>query len=230
PAMADDVRTALIFLNQHADALSVDQNRIGLGGYSAGAHLSSLISVMMNEPISTRVLSSHWGADDPRWGKLPKIAGACVGGPPCDFRNLPPANVSMAYFLGGSREEVPDQYFAASVTAHVSPGDPPIRIIHGDKDFIVPIANSEGLVEACRSHDVPAELIRIPGEGHLVTFMHDRTRSAVAEFFRDLFFTGDTHSGDGNSSLANAGGQLSEDDVRVVPAKTGVGHADAANQ
>ncbi|MEM1225706.1 MAG: alpha/beta hydrolase [Planctomycetota bacterium] len=187
PAMVDDVRSALLFVQKHSDALSVDRERIGLCGYSAGAHLSSLVAVMADEPMETRLLSSNWEADDERWRSMPSIHGVCAGGTPSDFRSWPPANRTMAYFLGGSREEVPDNYLGASITAHVSKDDAPMHLIHGETDFIVPYASGQNLLDALRQAGVSAQMTKIEGEGHMVTFRHPETIEAIRTFFQTRF-------------------------------------------
>lgn len=187
PAAVDDVRQALLFLSRHADQLSIDTDRIGLFGYSAGAHLSCLVAVMSDEPGTTRTLSSAWPVDDPRWSQMPPILCVCGGGTPCDFRDIPPDSRALAYFLGGSQSEVPDNYIGASPAAHVSPGDPPIRLIHGDKDIIVPIEGSRVFLAGLRSAGVDSELTIVEGEGHLVTFLHPKTKTTVLDYFREKF-------------------------------------------
>ena len=49
---------------------------------------------------------------------------------------------------------------------HVSPDDAPTRIIHGDKDVLVPIQQAELIVTRLKEVAVPAEVIIKPGAGH----------------------------------------------------------------
>ncbi|NND99074.1 MAG: alpha/beta hydrolase, partial [Pirellulaceae bacterium] len=119
PAQVDDVRQALIWTVDNAKRFSIDTDRLGIFGYSAGGHLSTLVSVLADEPVLTQMSASGWQADDPRWKRLPKVSAVCAGGPPCDFRNLPLDNSALAFFLGGSRREKPDVYAAASPISHV---------------------------------------------------------------------------------------------------------------
>ncbi|WP_372721749.1 alpha/beta fold hydrolase [Novipirellula sp.] len=183
PSQVDDVREALVWAQENATRFSLDLRRIGLFGYSAGGHLSLLVSVLSDEPMETKLASSEWAADDERWQKLPAIQAVCIGGPPCDFRNLPPENTGLAYFLGGSRSEKPSVYEAASPTAHVSAQDPPIHLIHGETDSIVPIQNSLMFRERAKAVGILCDLTTIPGQGHLVTFLNPQTSKAMIEFF-----------------------------------------------
>lgn len=184
PAQADDVREGLRYLTQNAERLSIDVSRIGMFGYSAGGHLSALIGVLGDEPIETVAPATSWTSDDPRWGQLPRVAAVCAGGPPCDFRVMPPENETFTYFLNGPRRAYPDLYIAASPTAHASADDPPFQLIHGETDMIVPLKTSQKFAEALRNAGAPVELTVIPNHGHMMTFMHPVTRKSVLEFFQ----------------------------------------------
>ncbi len=183
PAQVDDVRQALLWIRGRAEKYRIDLERLGLFGYSAGGHLSALTALLADEPVDRQTAASDWPVDDPRWKDLPKIKTVCVGGPPCDFRLLPPGNTSLAYFLGGSRSELPEIYEAASPTAQVSPDDPPIQIVHGIDDLLVPISGSRGLQKAMIGAGVLCELKELPGRGHMLTFLDDRTNQTMLQWF-----------------------------------------------
>ncbi|TWT67522.1 alpha/beta hydrolase [Allorhodopirellula solitaria] len=185
PAQVDDVREALVYLSDHAADLAIDPQRIGLFGYSAGGHLSALVGVLADESRQEQAEASRWSLMDPRWARLPKIAAVCAGGPPCDFQNLPLDNDSLSYFLRGSRRQFPELYAAASPIAHVSAADPPIQLIHGETDMIVPITNSRRFAEALAAAGVSVNLTEIAKQGHIVTLMHPQTQAQVSEFFRE---------------------------------------------
>ncbi len=61
-------------------------------------------------------------------------------------------------------------YREASPISHVSPGDPPFLLMHGDNDESVPFAQSEEMEKALKAAGVPVKLIRIEGAGHGPTF------------------------------------------------------------
>ncbi|MEM9644470.1 MAG: alpha/beta hydrolase [Planctomycetota bacterium] len=183
PAQVDDVRTAMLWVKEHADEYRIDLNRIGIFGYSAGGHLSTLIAVLADEPIQTRAAASSWKVDDPRWKELPRIKTVCVGGPPCDFRVLPPQSVSLSFFLGGTRAELPEVYELASPTAQVSAGDPPIQIYHGATDFLVPIESSRAFKRAMDANGAVCKLQELPDQGHIVTFNDERTKETMIRWF-----------------------------------------------
>ena len=55
---------------------------------------------------------------------------------------------------------------AASPVDHVDSGDPPLLLIHGTSDRIIPYQQSERMAEALRRAGVSERLVLIPGAGH----------------------------------------------------------------
>ncbi len=186
PSQVDDVRSALVWIAKNADSLSIDLSRLGIFGYSAGGHLSTLVSLLADEPMDVQLAASQWTAGDPRWKALPKVRAVCVGGPPCEFRSLPIDNTALAYFLGGSRRQKPKIYEVASPTVHASAGDPVTQIIHGESDVLVPIHSSRSLFEALSDVGVEVRFAVIPKQGHMMTFLNPKTRQKMLQFFQEV--------------------------------------------
>ena len=183
PAQVDDVRDALVWIGDNAAKYSIDITRLGIFGYSAGGHLACMIGTLADEPMAKIAPTTSWLADDARWDRLPKVTAIVAGGPPCDFRNMPPDNSMFAYFLGGTRVEKPDVYDAASPLFFASKGDCPICFIHGETDFIVPIKSSRALYEAQLTLGVKSEFVTIEKQGHLLTFVHPLTSQTLLDYF-----------------------------------------------
>lgn len=53
-----------------------------------------------------------------------------------------------------------------SPVTHVTAGDPPTILIHGDQDKAVPVQQSHRLMERLNGANVPARLIMRAGVGH----------------------------------------------------------------
>jgi acetyl esterase/lipase len=96
PAQIEDCKEAVRWMRTNAARLKIDPDRIGGYGYSAGAHLVSLLG-------ATDAKDGLEGVPDP--SKLPSTRLQCVaaGGTPCDLRLLPPNIEGLSFFLGGSR-------------------------------------------------------------------------------------------------------------------------------
>lgn len=189
PDQVDDVRSALVWIAQHADEYSFDAKRVGLYGYSAGGHLVSLVATLADEQWDDVRRTTSWSQDDARWEKIPSIRAVCIGGPPTDFRYLPPDNTSLAFFLGGSRRQVPDIYAAASPICFTSPKDPPFQIIHGEADGIVSVANSKDFHRALVNSQVNASIETLPNKGHLLAFISPKLTEWMLSFFEKQLST-----------------------------------------
>ena len=77
--------------------------------------------------------------------------------------------LAAAQFLGGSPEQVAANYIAASPADQVSPGDPPMLLIHGRQDPLIPVSQSREMQAALNAAGVRNELILVNG-GHKLDF------------------------------------------------------------
>jgi triacylglycerol lipase len=183
PAQVDDVRAALSWIAEHAETYGFDCERIGLFGYSAGGHLVSLVGTLADEKWDTVALTTDWKQNDPRWKTLPKIRAVCAGGPPTDFQSLPPDSELLAFFLGGSRRQIPEVYAAASPVRHTTADDPPFQIIHGETDGIVPVDSGRRLYRSLLKHQVAASIQTLPNNGHLLAFINPELTRTMLKFY-----------------------------------------------
>lgn len=155
PAQIDDCFEAIRWLVANAQSYRVDEQRIGVWGYSAGGHLAALV------------------ATNPRTG-IPRVKACVVGGAPCDLRLIPDNNALLKGFLGGTRKEIPEIYDAASPIHHVSSDDPPMFLFHGEADGLVPIDYSVGMQQRLAAHSVSCEFLALEKKTHIMAFL-DRT-------------------------------------------------------
>ena len=81
----------------------------------------------------------------------------------------PWAGRAAAQFLGGSPRQVPAEYAAASPIDHVAPGDPPMFLVHGLEDPLVPVDQSRAMAAALDAAGVTNQLVLVPG-GHDLDF------------------------------------------------------------
>ncbi|GAH17907.1 unnamed protein product, partial [marine sediment metagenome] len=82
-------------------------------------------------------------------------------------------------FLGGTPEEVPDQYKIASPLTYVSKDDPPVLTIHGDRHLAIPPKQAELLDAKMKEAGASHMLIIKKGVGQ-ENFWYD---NAVWDFF-----------------------------------------------
>ncbi|MCU4716557.1 alpha/beta hydrolase [Halapricum hydrolyticum] len=157
PAAVRDVVAAVAWVRANADTYDIDGSRSALAGYSAGAHLATLVA-----------LAPGYERFQPRDFELDASAAvdAVVGySGPYDF-TVPEAeeNLLVAAFFGPDASEATLQ--EGSPVTHVDPGDPPAMLVHGTEDSIVPYRSTTVLAGTLRDADVPVEVVTGEGAGH----------------------------------------------------------------
>jgi len=164
PAAVEDAKCAVRWLRAHAAEYNIDPDRIGVWGGSAGGHLSLMVACADEDAG----LEGNGG-----WAEYSsRVAAVCSYWGPADFTNWPEIATATArdkapyQFLGGTLEEIPAVWELASPLYHVSADDPPLLMIHGELDPVVPIAQSEIMLEAYCQAGLEATLTEIRGAGH----------------------------------------------------------------
>lgn len=165
PAQLQDARAAIRFLKDNAARYGIDPTRVGVWGGSAGGHLTALTATSCGET-----------AVDP----APAAAGSeCVQAAVTWYGVFDFAPMLKASVANGSLDAAenkllrckPDECATEAVAAvspitHVDAKDPPMLLIHGDKDAVVNVAQSHWMEAKLKSVGVPVEAIYIPGVDH----------------------------------------------------------------
>ena len=144
PATFDDVRAGIGFLHE-LDA-PLDLGRVVALGHSAGGHLALWAAA---QDLGIRAAVSQAGVVDLVQAHELHLSAGVV-------RRL----------LGGTPEEQPDRYAAASPAALVPIGVP-MLCVHGALDDVVPAAVSERFAERARLAGDTCELRVFDGEDHM---------------------------------------------------------------
>jgi arylsulfatase A-like enzyme/acetyl esterase/lipase len=170
PAQAEDCRTALAWLVANAAEHGIDPARIVVAGASAGGHLAAMLgTVDAAGPRPGGVIDIFGPAH------LPTMASDTSGGRYA-------ARV-ITDLLGGPLAERTQQAIDASPITHVSADDPPFLILHGDRDTLVPLEQSNRLQTALEQAGVAVQLLVVPGAGHGgAAFQGPPVRRAILEF------------------------------------------------
>jgi acetyl esterase/lipase len=88
------------------------------------------------------------------------------GAGPEDLRDLADAS-PVQEFMGGTLDDVPQNYDDASPMFHVRAGAPPFLFVHGTNDWFVPIAHSRDMAAELREVGTDARMLEVPGGGHI---------------------------------------------------------------
>lgn len=179
PAQVYDVKCAVRWLRANAKKYKIDPNRIGAVGWSSGGHLALMLGLTDpshglegecgNLKFSSRVQAVVSLAGPTELISLYHYRESAV--------HIPTA--ILVEFLGGTPEEVPDQYKIASPLTYVSKDDPPVLTIQGDRDLFVPPKQAELLDAKMKEAGASHMLIINKGAGH-INFWNDK---ALWDFF-----------------------------------------------
>ncbi len=157
PAAVQDCLCALSFLRAHADDYGIDPDRIAVSGYSAGAQLTALVAIAPDNPAHQ---------PDCEWGPTGAPAAAIPGDGVYDFTGND--NSWVKDFLGGSNDEVPDNYANASPALQIGDDEPPFLVVHGQDD-VLSVGKAGELVDLLRAHGNQARLLELGAAGHILS-------------------------------------------------------------
>ena len=155
PAAIEDVRCALIYLYNNAKELNIDTNKIVIMGGSSGGHLALMAGLLGNNTI--------YDADCTYEGEL-KVAAIINKYGVTDLVPLTEWKSAKNWLGRGYLNK--DFTESVSPLYYVTKDSPPIFIIHGDADPIVPYTQSEKLYKALKLNEVATEFLTIPNGKH----------------------------------------------------------------
>ena len=181
PEIVEDMHRAVRFVRSRAEFYRIDPQRIGITGASAGGHLSLM--------MGTAGTAGDPKAKDPVDRLSSRVQAVACFFPPTDFLNYGEPGKSLLGTDAAKGVRAPfdfqelDETVRAFVTItdqerrleigrqvspayHVSSDDPPTLIIHGDADMLVPLQQSQLIIEKFKAANVACELVVKPGKAH----------------------------------------------------------------
>lgn len=168
PAPVLDCKAAVRWVRAHAGRHGLDPDRIGAIGGSAGGHLVA----MLGTSDTVAALEGEGG----NAGVSSRVQAVVAMATPADMTRL------------GDRQNLgADLARLISPVTHVTPHAAPTLLLHGTRDTLVPMAQSELLLERYRQAGAKAELVKIEDGVHAFwNGAHfDRSMQLAVKFFRD---------------------------------------------
>jgi len=189
PAQIQDVRAAIRYLRANADQYGIDPDCIGLMGDSSGAH-TSLMAVLGDGSIEDTPdypnISSKVNCIVDIYGPTDMLAS----GLDARWENMPEERKKNFVFRADTKEEMYELLRRGNPLAYVTPEAdiPPMLILHGDADVLVPFNQSVILYEKMRECGKTVEFYKILGAGHGVGFWIPPVYDAIKAFLRAYIY------------------------------------------
>lgn len=144
--IVEDADAALQFLYDHGSEYGIDVDRIGVGGDSAGGHLALMVGLRNSAKCIVAIY------------------------PPTDLvaldRDLPASGLIVRDFVGQSIEENLALWEELSPINYLNELSPPILLIHGTDDYIVPFSQSRRFHNRGQDFGLNINLISVEEAGH----------------------------------------------------------------
>ena len=160
-----DVHRAVRFVRYHAAEYNVDPNRLGVSGMSSGGHLSLSVGTGLGRP------SFSTPSNDPVDQVSSQVQAVACFFPPTDLVNYGSPELLFveqehlkryrsAFAVDTkTREEQQKVMQQLSPIYAVSKETPPILLLHGTQDTIVPLEQSQRFIARVKEQGIPAQLI-----------------------------------------------------------------------
>ncbi len=178
PAAVEDAKCAVRWMRAKAAELHVDPDRIAVIGGSAGGHLSMMVGYTADQ----KKLEGHGGHE----GVSSEVRAVVDLYGPTDFDTpLGRESGTVRRFIGKSFTEDPELYRAASPIRYLNAKSPPTFVLHGTIDEVVPVEQSDMLVEKLKELGVPHWYDRLDGWPHTMDIakpVNERTQTLLVRF------------------------------------------------
>jgi acetyl esterase/lipase len=192
PGQVHDIKAAIRWLRANAADHGLDRERFATMGNSSGGWVAAMAALVgaesgmegelgvAGEPSGVQAAVDLYGPTDfaqmdehmidPGFAVFNAAAGTTTGH--ADARS------PESRLVGAAIETVPDLVAAANPARYASAGAPPLLIVHGDADPLVPHHQSELLHAALCEAGADATFVSVPGVGHEHPYLTDPAASA----------------------------------------------------
>ena len=187
PEMVKHLKRSIRWVKAHHEEYGIDPDHLAMTGASAGGHLTCLTCVTPEDgnPDAKRPLE--------RYDTRVKVAVAFF--PPTDFLDYGGRKfkitskgrlgklIGRLLFADGVEgkddKEIEAQIEKISPARLVTSDCPPLLLIHGDADPLVPLQQSKKMLKALQDAGVESKLIIKPGGGHPWPTIHEEVAVAA---------------------------------------------------
>lgn len=182
PAQLIDCKSAIRYLRAHAKEYCIDPDKVFVMGESAGGTMASLVGTTADHPEFEQgdwldYSSAVQGVVD-FYGvtivePLPHVTGGAV------------PYYAFDAFVG--EDFTPEMGKKASALEYISPNTPPVLILHGTEDPVVPIEHSERFYKRLQGSGVRTDLLIVEGASHGDDLFYQQVMAdRILDFLRSI--------------------------------------------
>ncbi|MHC4452586.1 MAG: alpha/beta hydrolase fold domain-containing protein, partial [Planctomycetota bacterium] len=160
PAQLHDTKAAVRWLRAHAGQYRLRTDRMAAAGMSSGAHLALMLGLKRDEdeaehehPSSVDAVISYYGPTDLAWYGATSRTANWWGQP-------------IPTLLGVAPRDDPERARDASPIYQIRRDSPPVLLIHGEDDHLVPKTQSETFHQRYREASLSSRLVLVADAGH----------------------------------------------------------------
>ncbi|MDD6187407.1 MAG: alpha/beta hydrolase [Oscillospiraceae bacterium] len=183
--MVEDTKAAVRFMRRHADEYNVDKEKVGLFGDSSGGHIALMAAltdgeykngICPEESDKVTAVVDYYGVTH-----LQSLA---------EFYKMDEnhSNVFMHNLLGGKVDALGIDWANPVDLVSAEKDIPPILIVHGDRDSVVPFSQSIILAEKLEKCNKEVSLVKVMGGEHDFGIWGDERAKLTADFFNSYFY------------------------------------------
>ncbi|MDR1836290.1 MAG: alpha/beta hydrolase [Treponema sp.] len=175
PGAVIDIKAAIRYLRAHAKRYSINTEKFGVSGESAGGYLAAMIALTRGSEFEAGEYLDYSSA----------VQAACPWYMPCDLAKLADENTLRPAFFSGDINDGQYRRFINPLS-YITPDAPPFLILHGTEDTLVPFEHGEMIYEALIAQKIDARLVGLRGEEHAgPQFFQRPLWDIIAEFFKE---------------------------------------------
>jgi acetyl esterase/lipase len=198
PAQLHDAKAAIRWLRRNAARYQLDPARIAVSGNSSGGWVATMLGVtgsvralegevgVTGESSRVQAVVNFFGPTDLLAMDAQMLPGACerfnAAFGLVDCHNDP--NSPEGRLVGCAIQTCPARSAAADPVNYVSRDDPPMLILHGQADELVPHGQSVVLFDTLEERCLDATFHSIPGVGHSTSFVFDTSQATEQTVFQ----------------------------------------------
>lgn len=198
PAQIQDCQAAIRWLRANREKYHLDPEKIGVVGGSAGGHLASLVGTAGGIGAFPLIGGNEDQSD--------RVQAVCNIFGPADFTTVveqaaEDTKVKNVFVFNSPKDpysqligvplETTEKSRAVSPVTYISEDDPPILILHGTHDSLVPYAQSVQFAQELEAEGVPVWLQALPGAGHGGPVFGKPAVTRLMQNFFDKFLKGE---------------------------------------